>query len=152
MLEPTKNTDLGPALLEYLRNLTPQVLLLALAIVAWVGLDTTKPDLSWTGIKNLAVPTLVFGLFLFAFWSNMQQFLERAVSVSEAVDIEATRLARQEIPLRKKLLGLVPIIWKHDRMFAVRAAGAIVVVFIGSLALFTAAVPQAVSFLHMGRP
>jgi len=151
MPESTKSIDLGPALLEYLRNLTPQILLLALAIVAWVGIDTTKPDYSWNGFKNLATPTLLFGLFIGAFWSNMYQFLERTAVVSEAVDEEATLLARRGIPLHKKLVGLIPIVWKHDPMFALRAAGAILIVLIGSVALFAAAVPQAVGFIHIIR-
>ena len=123
-------------------------MLLALAIVAWVGIDTSKPDYSWNGLKNIATPALLFGLFLAAFWSNMQQFLERTVVVSEAVDIEATRLARQEISLFRKLAGLVPIVWKHDFGFAIRAAGAIMIILIGSVALFAAAIPQAIAFIH----
>jgi hypothetical protein len=148
MSEPTKPAAIGPALLEYLRNLTPQILLLALGLVAWVRVDTSKPDFSWSGIQNVLTPALLFGVCIAAFWSNTQQLLERAVTASEAVDIEATRLARRDIPLHRKVLGLVPIVWRHDRMFAARTVGVILVVFVGSVTLFAAAVPQAVTLLR----
>jgi hypothetical protein len=149
MSESKRTAAIGPALLEYLRNLTPQILLLALSLVAWIRVDTNKSDYSWNGIQTVLTPALLFGVFLIAFFSNTLQLIERAVSASEAVDIEVTRLARRDIPLHKKFFGLIPVIWRHDRMFAVRATIAIVVVLVGSVTLFAAAVPQAVGLLRI---
>jgi hypothetical protein len=148
MSQPIQTAAIGPALLEYLRNLTPQILLLALTLVAWVRVDTNKPDYSWSGLQNVATPTLLFALFLAAFVANIQLLLERAISASEAVDIEAKRLARKDVPVWKKVVGLIPIIWHHDRMFTVRVTAVLLVVGTGSAALFAAAVPQAIGLLR----
>ena len=150
----SKTTDaavLGPALLEYLRNLTPQVLILALAMVAWIQVDTTKSDLSWQGFKTIAIPCLLFALFCAALLANAHQFLERTLTASEAISIETTRLSRRDIPVHKKLSGLAPLIWKHDRGYALRAMAAATVLMTGQIALFAAVVPQAVVFLRYAR-
>lgn len=69
----------GP-FLEFLRNLTPQVLLLAFALSVWVRLDFTTFDLSnWTTTLAFYVCAITFVLAVIA---NMNQFLESYSSVA----------------------------------------------------------------------
>lgn len=69
----------GP-FLEFLRNLTPQVLLLAFALSVWVGLDFTTFDLSnWATTLAFYVCAITFVLAVLA---NMNQFLESYSSVA----------------------------------------------------------------------
>ena len=69
----------GP-FLEFLRNLTPQVLLLAFALTIWVRLDFTSFDLSnWATTLAFYVCITTFVLAVIA---NMTQFLESYASLA----------------------------------------------------------------------
>ncbi|WP_143054450.1 hypothetical protein [Massilia timonae] len=64
------------AFLEFLRNLTPQTLLLSIAFVVGARLDLEKFDL-----ENFEQPLIFYAFLLFAGlagWANCAQFLEKS--------------------------------------------------------------------------
>ena len=133
------------ALLDYLRNLTPQILLLSLGLVLGTKLDLHRPDLSWAAIKSTAPFILIIGTFLIAFIANLFLFLERMLETSEKLEIESTRAARAGTThLLRKLL---PLVWQHDKPLVAKIAISLFVVFAASLAVFMSAIPAAVSVL-----
>ncbi|QDW65655.1 hypothetical protein [Luteimonas granuli] len=68
------------AFLEFLRNLTPQVLLFVFALTAWVKLDFTTIDLSnWATTLAFYVCAITLALAVIA---NMTQFIENYSSVA----------------------------------------------------------------------
>ena len=68
--------------LEFLRNLTPQIVLFTLVLILWVKLDFTRIDL------NNAQPTITFfvllGSFALAFYANSTVFYKKCFAELEA--------------------------------------------------------------------
>lgn len=68
------------AFLDFLRNLTPQVLLFAFALTVWAGLDFTKFDPSnWAMTLGFYICAVTFALAVIA---NMTQFVESYSSLA----------------------------------------------------------------------
>ena len=64
-----------PHYLDFLRNLTPQVVLASLALVIAMKLDFNKLDISnWMQTAGFLIYLLAFG---WSFWANATLFLER---------------------------------------------------------------------------
>lgn len=83
-------------LLEFLRNLTPQVLLASTALLLWVRLDFRRFDpANWPSTSAFF---LCLALLLLAFFANMNQFLD---ALLESLNPYA-RVARR---LRKRGVG-----------------------------------------------
>jgi hypothetical protein len=140
----------GPALLEFLRNLTPQILLFSVALVLASRLNLWSFDPTWQGVKNVLPLLAVLATFLLAFFANMIVFLERTFSTSEKFEIEAQREARKRAGFLKFLRTLVVLVWKHDRPLLFRTVLAFVVVESGFIAVVSSAVPAATSLLRSG--
>lgn len=70
--------DGRPHYLEFLRNLTPQIILLSLALYLMNRLDLSRFDLANSGPTFLFL--LFFGAFALAFYANTTLFYERCFS------------------------------------------------------------------------
>lgn len=98
--------------LEFLRNLTPQILLLSGAVLLGARLDFTRFD-----FDNI-IPTLVFfvvlGSFILAFWANASRFYERCSGewkawLSELQD----SLTAQDIKGSHRIVAKLKAIWRE---------------------------------------
>ena len=134
------------ALLDYLRNLTPQILLLSLALVLGTKLDLNHIVFTSTGAKNAAPYFLILATFFLAFLFNLFLFLERMIETSEKLELEARRAAR--VSEAYLFTNLIPLVWKNDKPLLAKIVLALFVVLGGSLAVFTSAIPAAVSLLR----
>ena len=84
------------AFLEFLRNLTPQTLLLTLALVLWTQLDFGKVDISnWASTFAFFSCALTW---LFAVLANMTQFIESYSSAALAPIDGRMVKARRRLP------------------------------------------------------
>lgn len=135
---------LGPgrsAFLEFLRNLTPAVLLASIAFLLWARLDFTRVDLRNWG------PTLAFfGCALtsaLAFWANMWSFLDHAFAPLPRVEKAMRRLRTREMSNWARLRALAALTWRARPMILIEAVLVVTVVnaamFAGVLTSISAA-------------
>lgn len=95
--------------LEYLRNLTPQVLLLSTAMIEY-----------WLWKQNHAVVYALLctgtGLIaLLAVWANLENFLDNGFSSSADIAAERDRLKGEEIHGVSRIRGILGYIWRERR-------------------------------------
>lgn len=136
------------AFLEFLRNLTPAVLLASLALLYWVRLDFRRVDLSnW-------VPTVAFfGCALtaaLAFYANVSAFLEHAFAPAPGVDRALRLLRRRGHPPRRMLLALMVLTWRQQRIVVLEVIVVLLVVYAAWLSAALAAMNAAVAALRNG--
>ena len=134
------------ALLDYLQNLTPQILLLSLALVLGTRLNLNHVVFTAAGVKNVAPYFLIPVIFSFAFLFNLFVFIERMIETSEKLDLEAQRAAR--VGKVHLFTRLIPLVWTHDKLLLAKVVLALFVVLGGSVAVFVSAIPAAVSLLR----
>ncbi|WP_099740559.1 hypothetical protein [Acidovorax sp. 62] len=124
-------------LLEFLRNLTPQVLLATTALLLWANLDFSRFDFSnW-------LPTLAFflcaGLFCLAFLANTNQFLD---AILENLGLYARFARRQRaggMSPRRATFAAFGVMFRHRPTLLLDFIGTVVIVNMGLVAIAFAA-------------
>jgi len=146
------------AFLGFLRNLSPQVLLLAIALVASSRLDMHRFDWSVQGIKNVLPFALIMLVFLGAMVANVTLFLDEIGVRSERV-ASTVRRAKAGVQTQggrgghlRLFMVLVAATWRHDRSGLLRFAAAFLVVEIGLVGLFLTALPAASALTNLLHP
>lgn len=120
------------ALLEFLRNLTPQVLLLSCALYFYVQWSAKH------GYWSLALFLGLTGLAIMAAFANMDSFLGSAFSQSDWVVQQRDELA--EKGLARRIWRLVTLIAKHKPVTFVELLVALVVIYGASATLLVTAI------------
>ena len=103
------------AFLEFLRNLTPQIIFLTLSLLAAVKIDFRKPQLDWEGFLNLLPFVSCVLIFFGALLANSTRFLETAVSSNEQLDIEIRRIRAKELGTYDAIVALISATWRLNR-------------------------------------
>ena len=114
------------AFLNFLRNLTPQIAFLTLALISGTRLDT-RLQLDMDGFHN-ALP-LLMSLFVFfgATIANISTFIDAMITSSTAMD-DASAVIKNEFPAGgKRTRKLVVAAWKHNKptLFRLILAGVV---------------------------
>lgn len=126
-------------LLDFLRNLTPQIIMLTIALVAGSKLDLGKFDLSLAGLKR----TLPFAMCLLVFFisliANLSTFLEESLEEFKGNKASAT-VAMEDVGGAKRIWALLVNAWSNHKLAVFRmvlvmtvAEAAISVVFVMSI-------------------
>ena len=135
--------------LEFLRNLTPQILLLTIALLVGVKIDFTSFDFDNT------IPTatfyIVLGVFLMSFYANSALLIE---SCLESIKW----LPRFELELKVKgvkgfqwVFAVCAQLWKRQKLFVIELTISILVVQVGMVAvLFSAITGSSSIFKQLG--
>lgn len=101
------------ALLDFLRNLSPQVVLIALCLVLWAQLDFRRFDL-----KNWAV-TLSFYLCVFvlaaAMWANLSVFIDESLEVVGRYQRISRLMARRNASRWRVIGQVLHTMWRFDK-------------------------------------
>lgn len=142
---------LGPgraAFLEFLRNLTPQILFLAATLVAGAPLDYSRLQFDWPGIKNLLAVLACGAVFLGAMAANMTKFLDDTLHSTENLDIEVRRLRAKHERLFDRLRAIVKAAWRLNRVVFIQAVLAMVVVQASTFAVAITAFQTAAGVLR----
>lgn len=130
----------GP-FLEFLRNLTPQILLFSIAIIMGSKLDLTKFDLdnTWN-----TLPFIFFiGTFFAAAVANMFMFIEGSCRSLTGIDEESKRLRSEGINGLAYLKELGVLLFKKSKLLFFEVAVALLVVQVGFLAVFITSIQAA---------
>jgi hypothetical protein len=101
------------AFLEFLRNLTPQIVLLTASLILGYRIDFSAPELSLTGLGNVFPFAVCMLMFIGAFVANATQFIDRAISSNELLNIEVQRIRAQGVRGVLLIRRLVAAAWTH---------------------------------------
>ena len=124
--------------LEFLRNLTPQVLLLSTALVLFV-LWKRAEDGVW--YLMLFVGTTL--LFLLAVRANIENFLDNGFSSSAYIATERDRLKGAEVHGARRIRGILRYIWQERRKTFVELVWVLAVVYGAIVSILLTAVVTA---------
>lgn len=125
-------------LLEFLRNLTPQVLLLSTAIVLFVLWKRSQPGVWYF---TLFVGTTL--LFLLAARANIENFLDNGFSSAADIAAERDRLKGAEVHGAKRIRGILRYIWRERRKTLLEMALVLAVVYGSMISILITAVVTA---------
>ncbi|CAN7759665.1 hypothetical protein [Variovorax sp. LjRoot178] len=136
------------AFLEFLRNLTPMVLLTSIAFVTWAQLDFSRWDPgNWK-------TTVIFGICLttaaLSFVANLWGFLDNALAFPLGLERAIRRLRLRGHPPRMLLWALVRLTLRAKPLVFVEAALAIVVIYGAMVAATMSASSVALTVLRNG--
>jgi hypothetical protein len=126
-------------LLEFLRNLTPQVLLLSTAIILYALWQKSS------GNHHLLAFSIGTGIIcLLAACANAENFLDNAFSEAAAIAAERDRLKEHEPGRRARLAQVVRYIWRYKRVTFFELLISAVVLYAALYSVFIAALFTAI--------
>lgn len=120
------------ALLEFLRNLTPQILLFSSAIILFIS--SQRADAKSPLVLQVLGVGLIFIWFV-AFLSNFENFLESAFSDSRFIGAEKKRILLTEKGALKLICALLGSIATHSKVTFVELVLALIVIYGSALAV-----------------
>lgn len=141
----------GP-FLEFLRNLTPQILLFSIAIVMSTKLDLSRFDFSNTW--NTLPFILVMATFFAAVMANMFMFIEGSCRSISDIDEESKRLHAEGVKGPAHLKKLGAMLFKKNKKLFFEMLVALFIVQVGFLAVFITSIQAATNLyitIHGGR-
>ncbi len=133
------------AFLEFLRNLTPQALILSIAIIAGMRLDFTKVNFENAG------PTFIFWVLIMiwgmAAWSNSSLFLEKSLVSVKPVSRASRLFARRGLRgLRLTGTNLI-YSWRNQRIIFAELVVLIIVIEFGLVVVAISGIFTALSII-----
>lgn len=132
--------------LEFLRNLTPQAGLLALAFVDGSRMDFSRVDFrNWPSMFVLVSLLLIWTL---AAWANGSLFFERSLVRVSRLERGLRRLARRGIRFRFGYLAVV-LAWRYQRRLFLEIVLVMLILEFGLVMVVTAAAASALNLLKL---
>ena len=122
------------AYLEFLRNLTPQVVIFSIALIAGRNLG---PSCCYSeNIKQTIIFFILLSMAIIAVWANSTIFIEKYLVSADKLNKVARRLQKKGIKGFDNLRGVVKYSWRNEReiffevviVFAILEFGLIAVV------------------------
>lgn len=131
--------------LEFLRNLTPQALLLSFAMVAGYRLELTccYPE----NTQQTLVSIFLLAIWLTAVWANSSLFIEKYLVAVDRIHPISRLLIRRGVTGLRHLCALLCYAWRKERMVFVEAIVVFLVVELGLSAQVMYAIGSAVGLL-----
>lgn len=127
--------------LEFLRNLTPQAFLLAVALVAGFRLEPTccHPE----NAKQTAIFFVFLAMWIAAVWANSSLFIEKYLVSVRHIDRASRLLIKLRVVGLRNLRALLVYAWRRQRMIFVEAMIVFVVVEFGLVVVTLSAIASA---------
>jgi hypothetical protein len=135
------------AFLEFLRNLTPQILLCSIAILLGSKLDLTRFDVGNT--LNTLPFIFVVATFVAAAIANLLMFIENSCRSIADIDEESKRLHSQGIGGAAHLRQLGVMLFNKSKALFFEVAIALLIVQVGFLAVLVSSIQAAVNLHNM---
>lgn len=133
------------AFLEFLRNLTPQAVILSLAIVSGMRLDFTRIDFTNTG--RTLIFWLLIAIWAAAAWANTSLFIEKSL-VSVKPISRASRLFARQGRNGLRLTGAnIAYSWRNKRVIFIELVVLMLIVEFGLVIVAASAIFNASSIL-----
>lgn len=136
----------GP-FLEFLRNLTPQAVLLSFALVTGYKLQPTccHPE----NAKQTAIFFCFLAIWLAAAWGNSSLFIEKYLISVKRIDRASKLLIRLGVTGFRNLGALLAYAWRKQRTVFVEAVVVFVVVEFGLVVVAMSAISSATALLKL---
>lgn len=136
------------AFLEFLRNLTPSVLMASIALLLWSRLDFTRVDLSnWATTLAFFVCTLTTVL---SFFANISAFMDNAFGPSLGLERAIRRLRRRGHSTPTLLRALVAMTYRGRPLVFLEAVLVMLVVYAALFVGVISAISAATTALRNG--
>ena len=130
--------------LEFLRNLTPQAVLLAFIIVASRNLEMTCCNFSnW---KNTGIFLSLILIWLASVWANSSIFFEKYLVSLPKIEEESKRLLKLKISRRKHFVAFYQFCWSGHKSLIVEFIFVFVVIEWSLVVTVLHAIPMAMAF------
>lgn len=133
------------AFLEFLRNLTPQAVILSIAIVSGMKLDFARVDLANTG------PTLVFWLLVaiwgMAVWANSSLFLEKSLISVKPINRASRLFSLQGRAGIRLTVANLAYSWRNKRIIFIELIVLMLIVEFGFVIVAFSAIISSASIL-----
>lgn len=134
------------AYLEFVRNLTPQIVFGTCYMLVRLRIDIGKPQLDWEGVKNAVSVWSCFLLFFGAVLANMKRLMDSITTACEPLEIELMRIRSRKLPPTSAFLQLLRASWRLNKrgyvqfvlVVAVSYAGMFVVIEMATLGALAA--------------
>lgn len=138
--------------LEFLRNLTPQVMLFSIAIVLGSKLDLSIFDFgnTWNTIPFLVVMATFFAAAI----ANMFMFMEGACRSFSDIDAESKRLHGEGITGARHLKALGLMLFRKSKILFAELLLVMAIIQVGFLVVFIASIQAATNLfiaMHGGQ-
>ena len=101
--------------LEFLRNLTPQILFLTLSLIVGAKLDLTKFRLDAAGVGNALPFFMCILIFFGAAIANMSMFIDAALTSNEKLDSAVAAIKMKGLKSFHLTWALLRAAWKHNK-------------------------------------
>lgn len=135
------------AFLEFLRNLTPQAVILSIAIVSGIKLDFTKID-----FKNIG-PTLIFWMLIaiwgMAAWANNSLFLEKSLVSVKPINRASRLFSRKGLTGIRLTCANLTYSWRNKRIVFIELVVLMLIVEFGLVVVAISAILSASSILSI---
>lgn len=135
------------AFLEFLRNLTPQALILSIAIISGMKLDFTRLNFSNTG------PTLTFLslilIWAMAAWSNSSLFLEKSLVTVKPINRASRLFARQGLTSLRLMRANLSYSWRNQKFIFIELVVLMTIIELGLVVVIITAISSASSLLNI---
>lgn len=133
------------ALLEFLRNLTPQILFMSLAFILGAKLDLSHFEFSLKGLQQAAPFVMCVLVVLGAMMANVTLFIDSAINSNESLDSEAERIKAMKLKALPRTLQLILAAWKFKKLAFLEVVLALVIAEAAILAVFLLAIQGALT-------
>lgn len=147
MLKENQNA----ALLEFFRNLTPQILFAGCALYVAVQLDFTTFSFDWADVKLTGTFYACLALSLASLTANVSRFLDLFVSGSEKLDQAFEEVRQQEGGIIKKAPKILKAVWAHNKKGLIEAVVVVAIAYAGMIPVVTMAAHSALGLLAAGK-
>lgn len=104
------------AYLEFVRNLTPQIVFGTCYMLLRLRIDTDKLQLDWEGLKNAGAIWSCAFLFFGAILANMKRLLDSISTSSEPLEIELMRIRSRQLALGRATLEVLRAGWRLNKL------------------------------------
>ncbi|MFJ4145447.1 hypothetical protein [Pseudomonas sp. NPDC089734] len=135
------------ALLEFLRNLTPQVLFLTLTLIFASKLDLNKYDLSYEGVMRTLPFLSCMLVFGGAFLANMTLFIDSMLTSPPKLKKLTDKITRQKKSFSNRIPMLAAATWRHNKLGYLEVALALAITQTAFIAVIYTAIQSALKDL-----
>lgn len=133
------------ALLEFLRNLTPQIIFLTLALLFGSKLNLNKFQFTIEGVSNFIPFFMSLIVFFGASMANITTFIDSAITSNESLNKEIEAIKGQNLKALRRTWNLICAAWKHNKSAFFQLVLALVVAEASFVAVFILAIQGAIA-------
>jgi hypothetical protein len=137
--------DSRRAFLEFLRNLTPQILFLTLSLIVGSKLDLTKFRLDSVGVGNAFPFVLCLLIFFGATMANVTLFVDAAITSNEKLDMEVSEIKAKGLKSHRLTWALLCAAWEHNKPAFFQLAMSLLIAEFAFVAVFVIAIQGALA-------